>query len=344
MATPRQYRHGEPLPVLLAALTRTLTQAWHHAAVAEIMSELDELPEDLRPRARAWLLSQAPQVEAETLGAEVLGALATRTPTADDQRLVKRLVDQGAHERFVEAWKDVLGPAPDVGRVARGLAEGAVEPAWTRAREWSGVLPVETVAPWTTALAVLTAAFGPVTDIRFERLNGEAAWGRSPMTLEEVRALPVLDAAQAIAHWRPGDAEWLVSARELGRVLEDAVKADPASWGATPVQVAVALKHPTYLAHYLRGLAQSNALDELDLEAVTEVLELVAAHPWEVVPLGRDDGFEYDRDWSEAERAGVALIKATAEADCRWARKPSWQRMSRVPWNFGGGLLIVRPR
>ena len=311
----REYRDDEPFNVLLVALTSTLAQAWRHADLAALLSVLDELPEDLRGRVRAWLLSVAPDVPGESLASEVVKAVGARPPNGDDLRLVARLTALGPADAYVQQWVAALGPAPEPGAVARGLAERQLEPAWSRAREWSAVLPPKAFVEWTNALAVLAGAFGPASQERFQRASTSAAWGRSPIELEQLRQFPVLEAAAKVADWRPDDAGWLVSARELGRVVQKAAKSDPAGWGESPVQVAAALRHPTYIAHYLRGLASSSALVEVDLDGVMEVLELVAAHPWEVVPLGSGDGFDYDPNWSEADRAAIALIKATADAE-----------------------------
>lgn len=321
LSDERQFRDDEPFNALLGDLTRALGQAWQHADVTELLAVLNELPEDLRGYVRAWLLSEAPDVPREVLEAEAVSAVGERAPNGDDLRVVTRLMTLGPVDAYIPQWVRALGAPPDLGTVARGLADRELDPAWGRARDWSAVLPDEAMTGWTQVLAVLAGAFGPVSEARLRRATTEAAWGSSPMTLEELQQLPVLEAAAKVSEWRPDDADWLVSARELGRVVEKAAKADAAAWGTSPVQVAAALRHPTYIAHYLRGLASSSALAQVDVQAAVDVLELVAAHPWEVVPLGRGDGFDYDPDWSEAERAGIAFIKATAEAELSFGSK-----------------------
>ena len=308
--------YDEPFNTLLRALTRSLTRALEHATVATLLTILDPLPDDLRSRVRAWLLGVAPDVSRELLATELTEAVATREPTGDDLRLIDRLTELGPTDQYTDQWRAALGPVPDPVAVARGLADHNVEQGWHRARQWSAVLPREAFAQWSAPLAVLAGAFGAMSAAMFEPQPAiGAAWGRSPIDLDTLRSLPVPDAAAQVAQWRPEGAEWLVSARELGRTLEEAVGADPAAWGATPVEIAAALRHPTYIAHYLRGLARSGALPDIDLAAAMDVVELVATHPWDAVPLGQDNDFDYDRDWQEAERAGIALIKATAQAE-----------------------------
>lgn len=323
----REFRDDEPFGALLGALTRCLATAWKHTHLTAMLSVLEELPPDLLGPVRAWLLSEAPDVPRDVLGQEVFKAVNERSPNGDDLRLVARLTALGPVSDYVPQWADALGPAPDAGAVARGLAERKLDPAWSRAREWSAVLPGEALAAWTTALAVLAGAYGPASPERFRRMSTGAAWGRSPIELDELQALPVHEAAARVAAWRPEGAEWLVSARELGRVVQAAVTANAREWASSPVEVAAALQHPTYIAHYLRGLASAEALSEANLVGVMEVIELVHAEPWEAVSLGRQDGFEYDADWSEAQRAGIAVIKAAASAELSLEGKTefAWQ-------------------
>jgi len=308
-----ELRDDKPVNALLRALTASLGCAWTFATVQDALEVLNELPEDLRTRVRAWFLSVVPDLSADVLADELRTAIASRLPSADDRALLERLEEFGDTAQYVKEWAPALGAAPDPGAVARGLAAREIDPAWSRVREWSGLLPEAAWATWRASLAILSGAFGPVTESRFRAASTGAAGGRSPIELQELQGVSVLDAAARVAAWRPDDAEWLVSARELGRVVEEAVKQDTAAWVVSPVEVAAALVHPTYIAHYLRGLAESPA--DVDRHGVMDVLELVAAHPWEVVPLGRDDGFDYDPDWSQAERSGVAFIKAAAEAE-----------------------------
>jgi hypothetical protein len=92
------------------------------------------------------------------------------------------------------------------------------------------------------------------------------------------------------------------------------VKTDVASWGASPVQIASLLRHPTYIHHYVLGLAEADNLDSVPVAELIDLIALVRAHPWPAPTLG-EDTFDYDSDWRPAERATIELIKTMARTD-----------------------------
>jgi hypothetical protein len=142
----------------------------------------------------------------------------------------------------------------------------------------------------------------------------EFAGGRSPLSEDELRAMPVDDAAQQIAEWRPSRTEWLVSARELGRTFEAVVESDPIPWASAPMKIVGLLHHPTYIHHYFRGLATTESLAGISVDGALDAIVLIRAHPWKPIPIGKDD-FDFDADWRGAEGASVDLIKSLADSD-----------------------------
>ena len=316
-------RAHEPLPLLLGSLTEALRSAAATLPLDEVLVAVDELPEVLRARVRTWLLATLPEVPREVVVQELLTALRTREATGDDAALFSRLVKMGSVEDCLPEWRNGFGEPPETGELARGLANVTLDRGWLRVRSWSAVLPQEAWGEWLPVLALLRSAFGPAED-RFHAPKVEVGWGRSPMTVQDLQALPVAAAAERVAGWRPDADEMLVSARELGRALEEAVAADPVAWAERPLETAAVLHHPTYLAHYLRGLTRSKRLADINVLAMLDVIELVAAHPWQAVPLGRDNQFDYDPDWTAADDEGVAFIKAAAEAEASLGPKTGW--------------------
>ncbi len=323
LAESAESRADEPLPLLLGALTEALRSAAATLPLDEALVALDGLPGVLRARVRTWLLATVPEVPREVVVQELLTAVRTREATGDDAVLFGRLVEMGSVEDCLPEWRDAIGAPPETGDVARGLADATLDRGWLRVRSWSAVLPQEAWAEWVPVLALLRSAFGPAED-RFHALKVEVGWGRSPMTVQGLQALPVAVAAERVAGWRHDADEILVSARELGRALEEAVAADPVAWAERPLETAAVLHHPTYLTHYLRGLTRSKRLNDINVLAVLDVIELVAAHPWPAVPLGRENHFDYDPDWAAAADEGVAFIKAAAEAEISLGAKTGW--------------------
>jgi len=134
------------------------------------------------------------------------------------------------------------------------------------------------------------------------------------MTVEALSTVEPRRAVELISSWRPDPSEWLVSARELARTLESAVKADPSPWLESPLEVATGLRHPTYIHHFLQAIADAVKSVDPPVAELLDVIALVRAHPWTAEPLGRDD-YDFDPDWAGAEWAAVDVLKALADAD-----------------------------
>lgn len=302
--------------VLLQALVEVIRRARAWLSTDDILATVDSLPTEVCGRLRAWVLSGAPDVDVGRLIDELTVAIAQRDPTGDDLRMMDRVIAEADAGEFAEKWMTALGPAPAVVEVAQRLALHKLPEAWLRAYHWTGLLPQEAIGSWEQPAAVIAGAYGrPGRETLAKRSRVEAGYGQSPMSLEELQALPVAEAVGRIAEWRPDASQWLVSARELARTLEAVVKTDTGPWIESPVRIATELRHPTYIHHYIRGVAE--AIKEgarPPIEEILDVIGLARAHPWEVEALGRDD-FDYDHGWSGAEQAAVAVLKAVADKD-----------------------------
>ncbi len=305
---------------LLQALIEVIRRAQTWLPTVDILAIVDSLPVELRDRVRTWLLSVAEDIDADRLVDELTVAIAQRDPTGDDLPILDRVVAEASSRDFGAKWMSALGPAPSVVEVAQRLASHELPEEWLRAYHWVGVLPEAAIGPWQQPAAVIAGAYGrPGRATLEKRSRVEAGYGRSPMSTEELAALPVAEAAGRISTWRPDPSEWLVSARELARSLEAVVKANSGPWLESPLRVATELRHPTYIHHYLRGMAE--AIEKGARPSIAETLDLlglVSARPWDIEPLGRNT-FDYDHNWSGAEQAGVDVVKAMADKDLGFA-------------------------
>jgi hypothetical protein len=131
---------------------------------------------------------------------------------------------------------------------------------WARVWRWSAVLPADLLAPWREAIRQVSARYGELPPQALDtRLDSSGfRTGQSPLSTEDLSALPVLEAARLISEWRP-DADSrrdLVSARALARVLEVVVKQDLPGWTADPTAIVTLLRETVYVLHYLRSLAE----------------------------------------------------------------------------------------
>ena len=308
--------HGDRFAILLHALVETVRRSRGWIRAVDALPVVNALPDDIRGRVSALVLAGDPDVELSVVIDEVTRAISERDPTGDDLPLIDRVIAEGAPEHYSPAWSQALGPAPSVVEVSQQLSAHDLPPRSLRAFHWSGVLPEGVSGPWAQPASVIAGAYGKPSRESLEmRHQMEFANGRSPFPSDELASMSVTDAAMKVSSWRPDPEKWLVSARELARALEAVVKSHTAEWLASPLRVATDLRHPTYIHHYLRAVAE--AIKSGSYPPVNETLDvigLVKAHPWAADPLGKDD-FDYDHDWSGAERAAVDVLKALADQD-----------------------------
>ena len=309
--------------VLLQALTKLArrVQCERWMDTQSLVALTDRLPGLIGQRMRVWLLSNAADVNLAVLVDEVARAIAHRNPTADDQKLIRRVAREADDSQYIRSWRAALGTAPKVEDVGRALAADERREEWIRAYFWSPLLPGVSFGDWSDVITVLAAKYGPLSAeyLSAERPEITGGWVGSPLSHEELGTLQPLEAASKIAQWRPGG-DLLVSASELARTLEKVVSDNSGEWTREPVAVAMRLRHPTYIQHYLRAVAGALRSASIPLDKLISLLALVRTHPWEAVPLGHSD-FDYDRDWSQVDRATIDVIKALADSDIHFDQR-----------------------
>lgn len=310
---PAPHRH-DWFDTLLHSLVESLRRAAETVDLRDLLDAISPLPIDIGDRVRAWLLGTTAPAKSHDLISEVARAIASRDPTGDDLRLIDRVAAECDPDDYVSRWAKALGVPPNASALGNALAARDVPGEWLRAFEWSGLLPASVTAAWTAAVAIMSGAYGEPSRFALEqRARVESGWGQSPLSESDLRAMTTDDAARWIASWRPEPSQWLVSARELGRTLQAVVKSDPTRWAQSPLKTAGLLRHPTYIDHYLQGLAAAS-LDQVPTDEIVELILLLRTHPWEAVPLGRDD-FDFDPNWRGSEEASIDLIKSMANSD-----------------------------
>ncbi|WP_392872773.1 hypothetical protein [Streptomyces sp. LN499] len=311
------------LPDLLGGLVSCVKKLVDFIDYAELISNTSPLPAILQERSRSWILSNSRDVDPEVIMQELASAIATREPLADDEILIHRVVSELSDDSYASAWKLSMGVPPDIQELGTSLAGNDLRKEWVRAYHWSAFLPSQVSGSWSTAVAVISGAYGPPTR-KFEPIRSVVGFGRSPISNEDLSAMSPQRAAQWIANWSPMDADFLVSARELGRALESVVSSNAGEWSKDPVIIASQLRHPTYIAHYLQGL--SSGISDIDGESVggiVDLIELTRTHPWPVTTLG-EDGFDYDPTWRPTEYAGISLIKSLAQSGLGFASREDY--------------------
>ena len=311
-----EYEANNRLNVLINALVRVLSQAKIWMETASLISSIDNIEPLIQHRVRVWLLSLEDNVEWPTAVDELAWAIRHQNPNADTLKLLDRVVDQCESSQYFEPFQEALAESPTIQEVGATLKAGPWPVEWWRTRNWSIFLPNDVTEHWAVTLAVLEAARGrPPGRDYYETPPGETLEFKSPIAREDLMGRSALEAARAVANWRPDPAQWPTeNPILLGMELEAVVKQNPAEWAAFPLRIATTLRHPIYLRFYLRALSQSSMENDIPIDELLDLIGLLLRRPWHTVIQEHHDE-DPDRDWREVEREGVDLIKSLAEAD-----------------------------
>lgn len=281
---------------------------------SELLAWTDKIPGVIGERITCRILTEAGDVPLQDKISHITLRLASSTATGDDRDLVDNVLSGDPEPEMLEGWGSALGTPSGAPQ-----DPAAMPPEdWARAWRWSLVLPEVVLAQWQEPIAQVTARHGSpdpeALDRRLE-LPGMLT-GQSAHSEDELAALPVLEAAELVASWRPdATSDWrLVGARELARTLEAVVKADPDGWSTDPIAVVTALREPVYALHYLRALTDKAAETAPHASTILDAAELVRTARWEPTILGQDD-FDFEPDWHNVETATVDLAAALANND-----------------------------
>ena len=310
--------------MLWDSLTAVLRRSWEWLSVEELLSFVEQFPEFLKWRLRAWILAYAPAAESELLVDEVESAIASREATGDDIALLDRALRQGVDRDAIESsWRRALGEPPTVEQVGQLLRRQDHPPDdWFRALSWASLLPPPVSAPWDGVCAILGRRYGQPNRDTLLRHESVEIWSpESPIDAATLESMSPQQAAETIATWRSDASNYRVSAQELGRVLQTIVKSNPDAWFEDPLHIATALYHPTYIGHYLYAATTLVADRTLPIEGLLDVIDLVRTEPWQVQSLGQRN-LEYDSTWDGAHRAAIDLISALCKAGCDFGELP----------------------
>jgi len=303
------------LVIVAHYLARLLARAAQlGVSTAELLDWTGQIPGEIGERITCRILADTSDVPLRDKISHVALRLASPTVTGDDRDLVDSILSANPEPGLLAVWVEALStpsPAP---------ADSHATPPrdWARAWRWSLVLPADLLTDWQDPIARVTERYGPPSPQTLDRrstlplvLTGQSAYRE-----DQLSGLPVLQAADLVASWRPDAASDrdLVGARELARTLQAVVKNDPDRWSTDAVTVVRALREPVYVLHYFNALieqaAQTAPRGSLLLDAAT----LARTARWEPTILGRDD-FDFEPDWHNVDTATVDLAAALANND-----------------------------
>lgn len=275
------------------------------------------IPGEVGERLTCRVLAMADDIPLQDKIDHVTCRLASQTATGDDKDLIDTVLAANPDPHQLAAWTDALGSPTDP------QADPAVLPQdWRKAWRWSVILPGHLLARWQEPIAALSAQHGRVGLEVFDHRvpTSYAMWGRSPYSVEELAALPVLDAANLVAAWRP-DADSdrrMTGPHELARVLRTVVAADPQAWTADPATVVRTLREPLYVRHYFLALAEKPTEIQTRTGNIIATVRLAATEKWAPIVLGNDH-FDLESDWRSVDTAVVDLVTVLADHDAPFA-------------------------
>ncbi|QHT54643.1 hypothetical protein GXP71_00020 [Cellulomonas sp. H30R-01] len=308
--------HPDRLSALLAAFIAGVSHGsdvFGRGSLDEVMAAL---PPAARDRIRAWTLATDPQSDQAEIQRELAHAIATRERSGDDAHLVAKLTAGGPDVGVWDTLVDRLGPAPEAESVVAATV-GAGEDAnrlW-RAYRWLGLIPAASHRAWSAPFEWTSSQFGRPDVDSYMRRRGVEVWtGQSPLSVDELLALDVNEAAKLVRRWRREPGDHRTGTRELARVLEQAVATAPERWLAAPGETARRLHEPMYIAHFLRGaaIAIKAGTIPVDVDELLGVVELIGTAPWVPEPLGERD-WDFDSTWLPAQAAALDLIESLAD-------------------------------
>ena len=307
-----------PLEMLVGAWVQISRRAREWVSDDDLLLGVDAVPAVLRQRLRAWLLIHGLGGREHLAIEHIADGIRERWPNREDHRLVEGIKDRGHADAAGPVWRSAMGAAPDVLTLSSALRDKSPAAVWIRAREWASVLPDEVTDAWHNAIAVMDSHYGRrATENGVRSARTTAGFVGSPMERKELMTLDPLEVSRRIAAWRPKTDQMDVNARALGQTLEEViVTAEDDRWTRTPVRIACALRHPTYIAHYVAGLTKvlrDRALPVASGELL-DVVRLVQDAPWRVVALGQLD-FDFETDWESTRDVAIDLLKMMAHSD-----------------------------
>ena len=325
---------GDRFGALLSCLLAIVAQSWDWMEVSDLLELVQHLPDGLRQRVRAWILAQAPQVAAEACIEEIFGAIGSRRPTGDDLALVDRTVNDLDASGYAHRWAAALGEAPSITEMGEALRTLEVSDHWERAARWASLLPRQARGMWSAPSEILASLDGPTRQQLERRRGASISDVGSPLSIDDLLAVDVTQAARMVANWRPAAGDWPGRARHLAQAVGSAVERDPDRWLSAPLEIVSALRHPRYISQYLHAVANLVDQHDLPIHELVDAVVFVRCRPWSVEP-GTQDGFGDSDPWRHAEDAAIRLVEALARTGCMFddRRDEVWELLESEAMN-----------
>ncbi|WP_177215865.1 hypothetical protein [Actinokineospora terrae] len=298
--------------VLVYALARALSKATElGVSVTDQLAWINTITGEVGSRLTCRVLASGTTAHLPAMVDHIARRLASVEPTGDDRDLVVRVLALDPDPEYSGPWIDALGsPSSAIDTDERPPDD------WIRGWRWASILPETVLGAWSDVLARMTSQFGTLDNSEFDKRARLWSYAGSAYSSDALGQLPVLEAADQVAAWRPDpSAGWQQnSARELARALETTVTAAPTAWAEDAVTVVDHLREPVYVLHYFLALAAQAAAVTGQAAVIFAAAEHARSQRWPPTLLGNDN-FDYEPDWHNVDLATVELAAALARTN-----------------------------
>ena len=323
----------EPLELVAAALRQGANVgATVGVPLEQRLSTLEIVPDPLARRLIAQhLLDHVPESLTESVAFLSQQIAANEWPSPEELALLRRVLSEGSRDVAAD-MVTALGPVPTLENVQREASTRATSADLIRAHRWLVAFPSAAVSSWYAVDAELSTHLGPApTDgVLIRRPDSQFVGPVTPITVEELAALPPQEAAKKVAAWRPEpDSSFFGPSSEgLADTLRRAMDADTQRWiDADPVEIARLLHHPIYISVWLQALEANASRLAGVAERIVTLAELLQSEPWAIADLGRHRLPASDL-WSRTRQESIKLLGRLARlgelqgemADRAWAQ------------------------
>ncbi len=296
-------------------------------------------------------MSEMAEADLEEMVRAVESAVASRMPNCDDVALIDRVVysseDEDANGNM-SRWQAALGDPPSLSEAEEAVNSDSTWQVytWFYPYFWVPLLPEAAASTWTgsEAFQLLIKKMPPSGRAEFDEIANKSPKPETSvrsgsvqfsLSADELSCMEPADAAREIASYPVAQDERIRETLILDSMLQGLVKADPSGWGDNPNRIAELLCHPTYISHYLAAFStlEFEQLSRADVDGLVDTIVGVVGEPRLVEDRDSEsaDSDEYAKDWEEARRAAIWLLRQllVTEVDLASRYEEMWDLLER---------------
>jgi hypothetical protein len=304
-----------------------------NANLAVVVERLRDRRWHLFARIALYLMAERPGADPALAQELALDPLLLKDGALDrerDQLLVAVFGDLSPSQR--EAYLSRIEAGPEIALSEDPEVDQQRNELWQRDR----LTPLAESLPaaWKEQLESLVERYGQSPVGRFRVSAGYLSGPTSPLSEEEMKAMPASTAIEFIAAWKPEAAVRTPTPEGLARVLTDSVETSPAEFGALAERIVEL--DPTYIRAVLSGLEHAvKGGEELPwTETLTLIERAVESPELDEAPELRERD-DRDPDWRWARKEAAGLLESALQANLLPAEVAGrvWNSLQTLSWD-----------